>query len=171
MWISRLLYDELTRTRVLAENLAAELAATRARIEERAAASVKREAALESLIADLRTQVAVKNNSFDWLSTSHERIERWYADLMAAKLEVRIATSSVEREYVPGGIPSSLPRPTEPRPAGEGVRASDDDPSDIESQYRQKSAAIFEDVGDAIATRENLETVEYAGIEPVIAQG
>lgn len=168
MWISRVLYEELSRTRVLAENLASELAATRAREETGRRALERREEALESIIADLRQQVAVKQNSFEWLATSHERIERWYVELLAHKLEVHVPTSQIVSTpaYVPG-----MPGPVVPRPVGEGVRATDDTPSDIESLYREKSGAIFEDVGDAIAARENIDAVVYAGAEPAIAQG
>lgn len=166
MWISRVLYEELTRTRVLAENLASELAAVRAVNEERGRAVRRREEALEAIIADLRTQVAVKNNSFEWLSTSHERIERWYAELMASRLQVQIPVSQIDTSRI-----NSMPAPIVPRPVGEGVRETDDVPSDLEEHFRRNSGALFEDVGDAIATHENIPTVEYSGIEPVIAQG
>jgi hypothetical protein len=166
MWISRTLFEELSRTRVLAENLASELAATRAREDERRRAVDRTEAALESIIADLRQQVAVKQNSFEWLATSHERIERWYVELLAQKLEVHVPTSQIVQSYTPG-----MPGPVVPRPVGEGVGATDDTPSDIESLYRKQSGALFDDVGDAIATREGIPSVVYEGAEPVIAQG
>lgn len=161
MWISRTLYEELSRTRILAENLSSELAATRARDEERRHAGERREAALESIIADLRTQVAIKNNSFDWLSSSHERIERWYAELLAHKLEVHVPTSQIQHIHEPRMV----------RPVGEGVRETDDAPNSLEEHFRKNAGAIFDDVGDAVAAEQNLPTTVYEGVEPVMAQG
>jgi hypothetical protein len=175
MWISRYVYEELRSSRIDAENRASELASLRSIFEARArdhareladviGAGERKIAALESIIADLRTQVAVKNTAFDWLSTSHERIERWFAELMASKLEVRIATSSIERV-------SGMPGPGTERPAGEGVPVTGDGPSSLEDLYRQQSGALFDDMGDALATREGIKTTVYDGVQPVVSQG
>lgn len=167
MWVSRQVWEEMQATRALADSLSHELAAERLVRQGEAATHRRAIERLESIVTDQRQQLAVKQNSFDWLAASHERLERWFAELLHSKSNITVPVSTIGREYVP-----AMPPLPHERPAGEGVRERDDDgPGDIESLYRKNSGALFEDVGDALATREGIAGDVYAGIEPITSEG
>ena len=145
MWISRVFFEELQRTREKTDAVDA----VRREYESKLVSERARRLQAEE-------RIKVLENSFEWLSSSHERLERWFAELMQAKAHVAIPVSTIAREG------------TVAAPIGEGTTMPDV-PGNLEDLFRKNANALFEDMGDALAAREGIATTDYRDVASVIA--